>query len=156
MVMGLIAGEWLRFRMTFQKRLALLIGAGLICLAAGYALDWLRICPNVKRIWTPAWTLFSGGWCFVILGALHALLDVANRQTWSFPLQVIGMNSIAAYCIAHLWGGFIIKSFGIHFGPDAFKRLGSPYEPLLQGIAVLLVYWLILFWMYRRKIFLRI
>jgi len=66
------------------------------------------------------------------------------------------MNSIAAYLIAHLFERFISDSFRIHLGPNAFRFLGSGVEPFIQGAAVLGVYWLILFWMYRRKLFLRI
>ena len=66
------------------------------------------------------------------------------------------MNSIAAYCMAALFEDFIAKNLTIHLGTKRFQILGEPYEPLLHGAAVLLVFWLILFWMYRRKIFLRI
>jgi predicted acyltransferase len=71
-------------------------------------------------------------------------------------LRVIGANSIAAYCIAHLWNPFVIASFKTHLGADFFNRFGDAYAPFLEGCAVLVVYWLILYWMYRRGIFLRI
>jgi heparan-alpha-glucosaminide N-acetyltransferase len=130
--------------------------AGLVCLAAGYTLDRFGICPSVKRIWTPAWTLFSGGWCFILLAAFYMVMEAMEFRAWSFPLRVIGANSIAAYCIAHLWGSFIISSFKTHLGAKFFTFCGDNYELLMQGLAVLLVYWLILLWMYWRKIFLRI
>jgi heparan-alpha-glucosaminide N-acetyltransferase len=69
---------------------------------------------------------------------------------------VIGMNSIAAYVIAHLIGDFASGSFKTHFGQGFFAILGEKLEPLLEGVAVLVSYWLILFWMYRRRLFLRI
>ena len=77
-------------------------------------------------------------------------------RKWAFPLVVIGMNSIFAYVIAHVWEKFIIDSFRIHLGAHFFAFLGTGVEPLLRGIAVLLVFWAILYWMYNRKIFLRI
>jgi predicted acyltransferase len=58
--------------------------------------------------------------------------------------------------IAHLFERFITDSFRINLGPNAFRIFGSGLEPFVQGAAVLLVYWLILFWMYRRKLFLRV
>ena len=70
--------------------------------------------------------------------------------------MVIGANSIAAYMIAHLWEQFIVDSFRIHLGAGAFQIFGTGVEPFIRGCAVLLVFWLFLFWMYRRKIFLRI
>jgi len=110
----------------------------------------------VKRIWTPSWVLFSGGWCFLLIAAFYWVIDAEQKRRWGFPLMVIGMNSIAAYCIAHLFEGFIMKALKTNFGQNAFKFWGATYEPFLHGAAVLLVFWLILFWMYRRKLFLRI
>jgi heparan-alpha-glucosaminide N-acetyltransferase len=156
MILGLIAGRWLNEEPTTLRKLAWLLLAGGLCFSVGIALDRLEICPSVKRIWTPAWVLFSGGWCFVMLAGFYAIIDGIGLAAWSFPLRVIGMNSIAAYCMAHLIDGWIVKSLRTHLGPDAFKTLGTTYEPLVTGIAVLLVLWLILYWMYRRKIFLRI
>jgi heparan-alpha-glucosaminide N-acetyltransferase len=66
------------------------------------------------------------------------------------------MNSIAAYCMAGLWESFIARNLTIHLGKEPFTVIGPAYEPLLHGASVLLVLWLILFWMYRRKLFLRI
>ena len=91
----------------------------------------------VKRIWTPSWVLFSGGWCFLFLAGFYAVLDVLGVRFWAFPLRVIGMNSIAAYCMAGLWEGFIARNLTIHLGKEPFTVIGHPYEPLLHGAAVL-------------------
>lgn len=155
MILGLIAGGVIRGRRSVQGKVKWLVVAGLIGLGTGWALGALGICPVVKRIWTPSWVLFSGGWCFLLLAAFYQIVDVKGWKAWAFPLIVIGMNSIAAYCIAHLFEGFIFGALRTHFGADTWKRFG-PYEPVVLGAAVLLVMWLILYWMYRRKIFLRI
>jgi predicted acyltransferase len=94
--------------------------------------------------------------CFFFLAAFCWLTEVRRWRKWAFPLVVIGMNSMAAYVIAHLWQRFIVDSFRIHLGRDLFQVFGTGAEPLLQGMAVLLVYWLVLFWMYRRKLFLKV
>jgi heparan-alpha-glucosaminide N-acetyltransferase len=155
MILGLIAGRWLKESAPSVplKKLAI---AGVIGIAAGLLLHFTGICPVVKRIWTPAWTIFSGGACFLLLAGFSWILDVKGWKSWSFPLTVIGVNSIAAYLIAHLWESFIVSSFRIHLGPDAFKILGTGLEPFLRGWAVLLIFWLVLYWMYKRKIMLRI
>ena len=100
--------------------------------------------------------LLAAASAFLFLAVFYAVLDWLGWRLWSFPLRVIGMNSIAAYCIGHLIEGFISDSFKTHLGRDVFNFLGAAYEPFLHGVAVLLVLWLILFWMYRRKLFLRI
>jgi predicted acyltransferase len=110
----------------------------------------------VKRIWTPAWTLFSGGLCFLFLAGFGWLTEVKGYRKWAFPLVVIGANSIAAYLMAHLWERFILDSFRIHLGAHAFAFFGTEYEPFVRGMAVLAVYWVVLYWMYRRKLFLKI
>ena len=155
MILGLIAGRWLRCaapQNPFKK--LLLAGAG--GLATGLLLHAAGICPVVKRIWTPSWTLFSGGLCFLFLVAFGWIIEARGYKKWAFPLVVIGMNSIAAYLIAHLMPKFMISTFSIHLGPRAFAIAGAALQPLLEGLAVLAVCWLILYWMYREKVFLRI
>jgi predicted acyltransferase len=136
-----------------MKRLLI---AGVIGIAAGLLLHFTGICPVVKRIWTPAWTLFSGGACFLPLAGFSWVIDIKGYRKWAFPLVVIGMNSIAAYLIAHLFQNFFASSFRIHLGPNFFKVFGDGVEPFVSGMAILLCYWLVLFWMYRRKLFLKI
>jgi heparan-alpha-glucosaminide N-acetyltransferase len=155
MILGLVAGRWLREtapRIPMKK----LLLAGAAGIAAGLLLHFAGICPIVKRIWTPSWTLFSGGLCFLFLAAFSWIVDVKGYRKAAFPLVVIGLNSIFAYVIAHVWERFIIDSFRIHLGAHFFAFLGTGVEPLLRGMAVLLVFWAILYWMYKRKIFLRI
>jgi predicted acyltransferase len=155
MILGLVAGRWLREAAPKIPMKKLLI-AGAAGIAAGLLLHFAGICPIVKRIWTPSWTLFSGGLCFLFLAAFSWLVDVKGYRKWAFPLVVIGMNSIFAYMIAHMWEKFIIDSFRIHLGAHFFAFFGTGVEPLMRGVAVLLVFWAILYWMYKRKIFLRI
>ena len=155
MILGLAAGRWLRASAPTAP-MRRLLAAGAIGVAAGLLLHFTGICPVVKRIWTPSWTLFSGGLCFLFLAGFCWLTEVKGYRKWAFPLVVIGANSIAAYLMAHLWERFILDSFRIHLGAHAFAFFGTAYEPLLRGIAVLLVYWVLLYWMYRRKLFLKI
>lgn len=156
MLLGLIAGGWLRAELGGQARLARLTLAAGGCFVLGLGWSALGLCPIVKCIWTPAWTLFSGGWCFLMLAAFYAIIDLRGWKTWAFPLIVIGLNSIAAYVMAWLLNGFITDALRTHLGPNFFKFAGDALTPLLQGAAVLLIYWLILLWMYRRKLFLKI
>jgi len=155
MILGLVAGRWFRSSAPRVplKRFWIAAAAGV---ASGLALHWLGICPVVKRIWTPAWTLFSGGMCFAILAAFAWVLDVRGWRRWAFPLIVVGMNSIAAYMIAHLFEDFFRSSFRIHLGQDWAQLFGAGLQPLVEGSVILACYWLILYWMYRRKLFLKI
>jgi predicted acyltransferase len=155
MLLGLRAGEWFRAESPRIPIKRFLI-AGLLLAGAAVLLHVTGICPIVKRIWTPSWTLFSGGICFFFLAAFSWIIEVKSYRRWAFPLVVVGMNSIAAYLLVHLWEDFLINNLHIHFGYQIFRVLGTGLEPLMLGITVMLLYWFILFWMYRRKIFLRI
>lgn len=156
MVLGSLAGGWLRLDTTRTRKVLILLGASVVCFAAGYALDRFGICPSVKRIWTPAWVLVSGGWCFLLLAGFYAFVDGFGLRAVVYPLIVIGANSIAAYCMAHWFPGFIAGSIQTHFGKDVFDVAGAGYAPLVRGAAVLFVEWLILWWMYRHKVFVKI
>jgi heparan-alpha-glucosaminide N-acetyltransferase len=156
MILGLIAGRVMRGERSARGKLLWLLAAGAIGIASGWLLDATGICPSVKRIWTPSWTLYSGGWCFLLLAGFYAAIDMTRQRWLGFPLVVIGMNSIAAYMIAHLFDGFLGGALRRHLGDGTFRVFGEAYEPFVLGACVLLLYWLILFWMFRRKVFLRI
>ena len=155
MLLGLAAGRWfIESPSQIPFRRFLIAGTSLV--VGGILLHVLGINPIVKRIWTPAWTLFSGGLCFYLLAAFSWLIDVRGHRRLAFPLVVIGMNSIAAYLIAHLWEDFVESSLHTHLGDRVLYLLGAGLEPLVLGGLTLLIYWYALYWMYRQKIFLRI
>ena len=125
MILGLIAGRWLRAdapRHSFRR----LLIAGVAGVAAGLLLHVAGICPVVKRIWTPSWTLFSGGVCFLMLAGFAWIIEAKGYRKWAFPLVVIGMNSIAAYLIAHLLPEFPGFLFPYPFGAPMHSRLPAP------------------------------
>ncbi|MBZ2179477.1 MAG: DUF5009 domain-containing protein [Acidobacteria bacterium] len=155
MILGLAAGRWLR-EAAPELPLRKLAAAGAAGVAAGLLLHVAGVCPIVKRIWTPAWTLFSGGLCFLLLAGFSWVIDAKGYRRWAFPLVVIGMNSIAAYLIAHLWEEFVISSFRIHLGAGFFEFAGAGMAPFWRGAAVLAVFYWVLLWMYRRKLFLKV
>jgi len=152
MILGLVAGRWLRSGVDLRR----FVVAGAVGVAAGLLLQASGICPIVKRIWTPAWVLFSGGLCVWILAGFHWLIEVKGWRRWAFPLVVVGMNSIAAYFLAHLSPAFLGSSVTTHLGTGFLTAGGADLEPLLKGSLILLIEWLILLWMHQRKIFLRV
>jgi predicted acyltransferase len=155
MLLGLAAGRWFQDaapRIPIRKFLV----AAAACSAAGLLLHFAGICPIVKRIWTPAWTLWSGGVCFFFLAAFSWVIDVRKHRRIAFPLVVIGMNSIAAYVMAELCRTFVENSIRINLGMGFLNIFGEGMEPTFLGALTLLVYWLVLYWMFRKKIFVRI
>jgi heparan-alpha-glucosaminide N-acetyltransferase len=156
MLLGMWAGLWLRTpRSTVDKLKGLVLG-GVALTLAGLLFQWLHINPIVKRIWTSSYTLYSGGLVVLMLAGFYAAIEWKGWKRWAFPLLVIGANSIAIYVMSWTIEDFISSALLRHVGPAPFAIFGAPFQPVLRGIAVLLVFWAILFWMYRRKIFLRI
>ena len=183
MLFGLMAGQLLRNGRSQKEILKRLLTGGAVCFLIAMAadttiwpyhvkgFDW-SLCPAVKRIWTPTWAVFSSGWCFWILGMFYWVIDIKGFQRWAFFLKIVGMNSIAFYCMSQLikgWGGRMLviwlKTFEetvaaltqfefslSYFIDDEYYA----YARIFEFTARVFVLWLIVLWLYRRKIFIRI
>jgi predicted acyltransferase len=156
MLLGLLAGAVLRSERSETDKRRFLLVAGAVGLAAGWLLGALGLCPVVKRIWTPSWVLWSGGFCFLFTALFHELVDVRGRKGWAFPLIVLGTNSIAAYWLYEAALRPIADAVVRHAPLAALEALGPVWERTVVGAASLLLIWTILLWMHRRRIFLRI
>jgi predicted acyltransferase len=119
-------------------------------------------CPIIKHIWTSSMVLWAGGLSYLLLGVFSLVIDVWQIRRWSFPFIVIGANAIFAY--------FLYKLFGSNLHDMAMKVLGGLLA-LLSGTgnvalvrlseaaahsARFAVLWLILWYLYRNKTFIRI
>ncbi len=157
MVLGLLAGGWLQApeRSRGKKFLGLVL-VGLVLLGLGAGVGEMGWIPVIKRIWTPSWVLFSGGWAALLLAAFYALVDLPARHAWATPLLIIGSNSLAAYLIAHLTTEFLREALTRHLGQGCWQWTGAAVAPFWLGLAVLGLQCLALTWLYRRRIFLRI
>lgn len=147
---GVFAGHLLRSRLSESRKTLALLGLGAASLALGWA--WSYWLPIIKHIWTSSMVLWAGGWCYLLLGAFYWVLDVKGWRRGAFPLAVIGMNAIAVYVATHLVS-FRHIAEGLVGGAAA--RLGAAGEFLL-AFTTLLIPWLILLYMYRKKTFIRI
>lgn len=156
MILGLLTGEWLKAPGPRERKLRGLAIAGAALLFAGLAFQWAGACPIVKRVWTSSYTLYSGGWILLILAAFYALMEWKGWQRWAFPLVVVGMNSIAIYVMSWTMSDFFGNALTRHFGHAIAFLAGPTFQPVLHGLLIMLIFWWILFWMYRRKLFLKI
>jgi heparan-alpha-glucosaminide N-acetyltransferase len=156
MIFGLLTGELLRSPAGGRRKFWYLVAFAFAGLVAGYLLHLTNVCPIVKRIWTPSWVLYSAGWTLLLLAAFYAVIELGNFRGWTFPLTVVGMNSIAIYCLDKLIHPWILTTIKTHLGANVFQAFGTEYEPLVQNVTAMFVLWLVCYWMYRRKIFLRL
>ncbi|MBI82377.1 MAG: DUF5009 domain-containing protein, partial [Planctomycetaceae bacterium] len=155
-LIGVLAGHGLRSGARPSTKLQGLVVTGLLCLATGWVWsEWIGF-PMIKHIWTSSMALWAGGWSLLLLAFFYGLIDVVRIDRWAFPLVVIGTNAIAIYLAVHFIPfREIAKTFvgGLARHCDSFcTDLGA----VLVAFATLLLVWMILYHMYRRKIFLRI
>ena len=170
MLLGVICGQLLIGPTSSGRKLLILLLTAILCLALG-RLAGIYVCPIVKRIWTPSWALFSGGYVIALLAVFYFLFDVLPLRRLAFPLVVVGMNSLVMYMLGQLARPFtrdrivdphITGLMESLLGTDPvldgeFYLLSDQmYGRLIEPIAILTVFWLILFWLYRRRIFIRI
>ncbi|MHC4401438.1 MAG: hypothetical protein ACYTG0_17340 [Planctomycetota bacterium] len=163
MLLGVMAGQLLRSSRAAWPKFWLLVLGGVVCMALAMAAAHTA-CPIIKRIWTPSWTLFAGAWTLWMLAAFYCVIDVWGRRAWAFPLAVVGMNSILMYMMFQTIRKWTAEQLHVHFGWTARlweSCFGSTtfidnYGPIVESASVVLVFWLICYWLYRQRVFLRI
>lgn len=153
MLMGLMSGQVLKDkdRSPTEKVRWLLIPA-IICLVTGAILG-LTICPVVKKLWSPSWVLYSGGYVIALLALSYWIIDVKKWNGWVFPFVVVGLNPLTMYLLGMISKGFTRDALQRHL-PD-FLFTGT-HGPIVEACLIALIFWLILWWMYRNRIFLRL
>jgi len=107
--------------------------------------------PVVMKLWTTSYGLVTAGWTCLMFLFFYWMIDLQAWRRWSFPFAVIGANAIFIYMfrsLIHL--GSIVGVF-----TQGIARLLPGSGVLAEEVAVLVVEWLILFWMYKRRIFIK-
>ena len=156
MIFGLLAGGLVKAAPRVPATAWRLAAWGAAGIVLGLLLHVAGVCPLVKRIWTPSWAVFSAGWAALFLAGWYAAIDLRGWTRVAFPFLVVGVNSIAMYVIVHVADRYTMDALRIHLGTAPFGWLGPTFVPVLTGFAALAIFWLILWWMYRRRLFLRI
>ncbi len=153
MLGGAVTGNFLlTSRRSLGQKCGRLLAAAVVCLLLGTVIGYVG-CPIVKRIWTPSWVLFSGGWVLVMLAFFYWLVEIAGQRKLVFPLVVVGMNSIFIYVMHSLAAGWIRDQLAKHGMASLFAL---PWGPVIEKASVLAVLWLLCFWLYRQRAFLRL
>lgn len=170
MLMGAMCGGLLLSPAGPGRKLVLLLAAAVGCLVLG-RIAGIYLCPIVKRIWTPSWTLFSGGYVIALLAAFYLLFEILPLRRLAFPLSIVGMNSLAMYLMGQLLRPFtrekIIRPHFTGFLETLFQTdsvLDGPaywlheemFGRIIEPCAALAIFWLIVLWLWRQKIFLRL
>jgi predicted acyltransferase len=149
---GALCGHLLFFSTAPEsKKFKKLLIAGIVMIAVGEL--WGLVYPVMRCFMTSTFVLISGGIGVVLLACLYYLNDIKGYTRWSFFFYVFGVNSIAIYMMAHLFdfkliGNIIVGGFSALFPPA--------WMDFIQNLTAMIVMWLIMLYMYRKKTFLKI
>lgn len=166
---GVLTGEWLRSKATARAKALWMLVFGVIGLAAGKFFNlWF---PINKKLWTSSYVLFTAGFALVLLALCYWLLDVRKlRGRWTTPVLVFGMNAIAAYTLSEVLAS-TLGSWHIAVAPNETIPLqmfiyhhyfalpggvSTPNASLAYALAFVLVCWLVMWILWRKKIFLKV
>jgi predicted acyltransferase len=149
-LIGSIAGYWLRLSISGHIKTAALAVAGIICLIIGHF--WGLSFPIIKVIWTSSYVLYAAGWSLLLLAAFYWLIDVMGFKKWAFFFVVIGVNPITVYFLQGIVNfddiaAFFVRGFVQHTGLFAL---------LILPFAAFAARWLLLLFLYRHKIIFKI
>ncbi len=154
-MMGIFAGRFLQWdasKISPVKKMLSLFAAGIILIAL--ALVWNMSFPINKNMWTSSFTIYAGGWSLLLFAAFYGLIDVAGYKNWCQPLIWIGTNSILIYIAAHGLINFESTSQFVFGG--IINQVPIPWQHALVWIGVLIIQLLLLRFLYRKKIFLKL
>jgi predicted acyltransferase len=148
---GAVTGQMLKSeRYSGYVKTAFMAVAGLVSL--GVAALWNLDFPINKNLWSSSFVLHCAGLSLLLLALFYLVIDVWRFRAWTFFFVVIGSNSILAYLAREIVDfGFTARFF---FG--GILRNTGEYQELLAAVAVTFVEWLLLYLLYRKRIFLRV
>lgn len=149
---GCWAGMLVRTERSHAEKLKILGAAAGAAFVLGLALTPFN--PMVKRLWTASFTFFSAGWVITMLMAFYWVIDVKQVKRWAFPFLVLGMNSLFVYSLGQIGiKGWLNR--GLAGFTQNFAFLGD-LGMIPQHILVLGGLWYVCYWLYQRKIFIKI
>lgn len=161
-ILGMLTALWLRTQRTMEEKCKGLLAAGVVLLAFGALCNhWF---PINKKLWTSSFVLFMAGWSLVLWAGCMFLTEIKGWRRGTGFWLVFGMNAIASYAMsdllaAPLWA--ITMAPHVSFGYWLYLHSFAHIHPLgvaslLYSISFVLLCWLPMAVLYRRKIFLKV
>ncbi len=148
-LIGVLAGHWLRSKRTANQKIAGFVIAGVATLAAGWI--WGQYFFISRNVWTSSFVLYSAGWCLLLFAFFYWIIDVQGYKRWTFFFVVVGMNAIT------IWVGqrLIDFEFTANMLFNGFSKYLGVIAPIFMALCIFLLKWLFLWFLYKKKIFLK-
>lgn len=153
-IWGVLAGKLLISNRPSGQKIKILLLAGLVGVVAGYGLD--SVTPIIKRISTSSFVIVSGGWCLLMLVFSYWLIDVKGIRSWVKFFAIVGMNPLFIYLFAHVGGDDLIYKIVKPFSMGLLSWTGDLPAKIVTAAIVWFLLWYICYWLYMRKIFIKI
>ncbi|MBN2411672.1 hypothetical protein JXQ31_08265 [candidate division KSB1 bacterium] len=147
-ILGMLIGRVLKTERPQKNKMMIIALVGCSCLVLGYALN--PVVPIIMKLWTTSYGLVTAGWASLLFLLFYWIIEVLGYRRWAFPFVVIGMNALAVYMGRTLVP--LNKIVGV-FTSGIAAKIGH-FGPLFEVTAIIIIEWLILYWMYKRRIFL--
>jgi predicted acyltransferase len=153
-IWGVLAGQWLMGSRAPRRKIEVLAAAGLAGLLLGYALT--PFTPIIKRIATSSFVIVSGGFCLLALALCYWLVDVRRRRRGAVFFSIVGLNSLFIYLFTESGGTTWISRLVRPFAQGLLSWTGDLPPRILAGVAAWALLWLMCYWLYSRKIVIKI
>lgn len=151
-LMGAFAGYVIRSVKLSQERKSLYIAvAGAILVLLALALS--PVYPIIKKMWTVPYVLLAGGISALLLSLFYYVIDVRGSKRWTLFFRVFGMNSITIYVGARIVSFYGISRFFLNWISVHFSE---EWGAVFIAIGVLILQWALLYFLYKKRIFLRV
>ncbi len=157
-IWGVLAGRLLAGDSTASRKIRVLLLGGILALVVGYSMDWTAITPIIKRICTSSFVIVSGGWCLVALALCYGLIDVKNQKRGTLFFIIVGSNPIFIYVFMETAGKQWFRDFVSIFvhGVLGWFGIAEAAQETANALVVLGLAWYLCYWLYRRRIFIKI
>ena len=153
-IWGVLAGQLLMGARPPRRKIAILALAGLSGVAAGVALN--PVTPIIKRIATSTFVITSGGICLLALALCYGVVDVLGFRKGTKFFAVVGMNCLAIYLFTESGGTSWVLRLVAPFATLLFSWAGGLAAGIAASLAAWSILWLMCYWLYKRKIVIKI
>ena len=150
-VFGTLAGDTLLADSTAYHKMKRLLILGLVGVVVG--LVWNFIFPINKHLWSSSFILLTSGLAFLLLAAFYWIIDVKGFRKWAFFFRVIGMNSLVMY-LAYRFIDFNESSRLLFSG--VYGHSAEKWHEVFNTLGGLLIAWLLLYFLWRKKVFVKV
>ncbi|MBI2808579.1 MAG: hypothetical protein HYX68_26625 [Planctomycetes bacterium] len=158
-LLGTLFAGLVRGGLTPGAKVAVMTLCSLTCILLGWVLSggngwidasWFTVVPMIPRLMTFTFVLTAVGWTLLLFTYFYLVMDGLQLQSWGTPLSLMGRNSLLLFLTFTLAQGWAVRSASLILPASWTLR------PLFVTLIVIAMFWLLCFFLYRRRIFVKV